>query len=193
MDRQVSQLVHLVDDLLDLSRINHGHIELRLEPTDLVDVVRDAIDAAKLTFERARVRVEASLVESAVMVTGDQSRLTQIVGNLLSNAGKFSNPGDVVHIELERRDASAIIRVRDQGLGIDPSELEHIFEMFVQADKGSGRMSAGLGIGLTIVRQLAELHHGTVTARSPGRGLGAEFEISLPLAEPTPEQRSATP
>ncbi|MEP7381992.1 MAG: CheR family methyltransferase [Gemmatimonadota bacterium] len=187
MDRQVSQLVHLVDDLLDLSRINHGRIELRVEPTNLVEIVQDAIDAAELVFERAHVRLSAQLSESTLVVNGDRSRLTQMVGNLLSNACKFSNAGDVVEVELMRDDASAVIRVRDQGIGIDSTDLEHIFEMFVQADKSSGRMTAGLGIGLTIVRQLAELHQGTVAARSAGRGHGAEFVISLPVDERTLE------
>ena len=187
MSRQVAQMVRLIDDLLNVSRISRGKIELRKAPADLGSVVMQAIETARPELERAGVELTLTLPPTPVLLTADLTRLVQAVGNLLNNAAKFTPRGGRVWVSAEQIDRAAVIRVRDSGIGIDPARLADVFEMFVQVDTSLERKRAGLGLGLTIVKNLIELHGGRVEARSNGLGTGAEFVIRLPLPSKTIE------
>jgi PAS domain S-box-containing protein len=182
LERQVVHLTHLVDDLLDLTRISRGKIQLRREPVDLaVLAVRTADDHRALLAE-ARVALEVRIPEAFVAVEGDAVRLAQVLGNLLQNAAKFTPSGGRVSLEVAREGRWALLRVRDTGVGIDPAVLPRLFQAFAQADATLDRSRGGLGLGLALVKRLAELHGGSVSARSDGAGCGAEFEVRLPLS-----------
>ncbi|MGI8409615.1 MAG: PAS domain S-box protein [Pyrinomonadaceae bacterium] len=183
MERQVGQLVRLVDDLLDVSRISRGKIELRTARIELASSVNHAVEAARPASESGGVQLEVTLPSQPIYLNGDPTRLSQIVGNLLNNACKFTDPGGRVDLIVERVDSEALIRVRDTGIGIEESQIGHVFDMFVQADTSLERASGGLGIGLTLVKNLVELHHGSVEARSEGLGLGSEFVVRLPILD----------
>ncbi|MEO6445290.1 MAG: chemotaxis protein CheB [Gemmatimonadaceae bacterium] len=182
MDRQVRLMVRLVDDLRDVSRINRGWIELRVEHFDLRDAAADAMEAVASQFLDADVRLETSIGDEALVVHGDRSRLSQVVGNLLNNACRFSDSGNVVELHVGRRGSWAKIVIRDFDIGIPPDQLSRIFEMFTQLDTSLERTRSGLGVGLALVRQIVEMHHGEIEARSDGPGTGAEFVLRLPLA-----------
>ena len=182
VDRQVEHLTRLVEDLLDVTRITRGKVELRRERLDLTTLLARTADDHRPAARAARVELEMELPGSAVMVDGDPTRLMQIVGNLLQNAVKFSSPGGRVSLSLAARDGSAEIRVRDQGAGIDAALLERLFEPFVQGERTLARSGGGLGLGLALVKALAEMHDGSVAASSEGPGRGAEFRVTLPLA-----------
>ncbi|MEP6847714.1 MAG: PAS domain S-box protein [Acidobacteriota bacterium] len=191
MDRQVGQLVRLVDDLLDVSRITSGKIELRRERIDLNAVILHTAEAARPSCESGGVDLEISLPERPIWLIGDPARLTQSIGNLLNNSCKFTDKGGSIHLTLESNDQHALVKVRDTGIGIAPEKLSRIFEMFVQADTSLERATSGLGIGLTLVKNLVEMHGGTVEARSEGLGHGCEFVLELPLvAVETPEAKA---
>jgi signal transduction histidine kinase len=182
VERQVGHLTRLVDDLLDVTRITRGKVELRRERVDLATLLaRTAED--HLAAARARpVELEVDLPRTQVVVDGDPTRLMQIVGNLLQNAVKFSSAGGHVTLALAARDGIAEIRVRDHGAGIDAALLEHVFEPFVQGERTRTRAGGGLGLGLALVKALAEMHGGSVAASSEGPGHGAELRVTLPLA-----------
>jgi signal transduction histidine kinase len=182
VDRQVEHLTRLVEDLLDVTRITRGKVELRRERLDLTTLLARTADDHRPAARAAGVELEMELPGSAVMVDGDPTRLMQIVGNLLQNAVKFSSPGGRVSLSLAARDGSAEIRVRDQGAGIDAALLERLFEPFVQGERTLARSGGGLGLGLALVKALAEMHDGSVAASSEGPGRGAEFRVTLPLA-----------
>jgi two-component system CheB/CheR fusion protein len=185
LERQVAHLSRLVDDLLDLTRISRGKIELRRAPVDLADVaVRTAEDHRGL-LAAAGIALELRAPAGPVPVDGDAVRLAQVLGNLLHNAAKFTPSGGRVWVELEadRAAAAAALRVRDDGVGIPADVLPRLFEPFAQADATLARTRGGLGIGLALVRRLVELHGGTVSVRSDGAGRGTEFTLHLPLAE----------
>jgi PAS domain S-box-containing protein len=179
IERQVQHLVRLVDDLLDVSRVLRGKIELRPETLDVADVVAMAVETTRPTIDAQRQQLQLELPASPLYVHGDQIRLAQVIGNLLHNASKFSDRGGRVVLAVERRDAHVMIHVRDSGAGIAPEVLPAIFEPFVQADRSLERSQGGLGIGLTLVRKIIELHAGTVAAISEGLGRGSEFLVSL--------------
>lgn len=182
LDRQVGQLVRLVNDLVDVSRITRGKIELVLEPLELTAVIRQALETARPVTEAKRQRVDFQPPARALHVNADFTRLMQVIGNLLSNASKFTPDGGDITIRVhEAADGHAHIHVRDNGIGIPRDQLPGIFELFVQGDTTLERSSSGLGIGLTLVRKLVELHHGTVEARSDGPGQGSEFIVRFPL------------
>jgi PAS domain S-box-containing protein len=200
LHRQTRHLSRLVDDLLDVSRITHGKIELRRSAVDLADLVRRALAAAAPLIESRGTRVKAALPEPPVTVEADSLRLEQVIVNLVVNAAHFSPRGTVVRVSLDLApDGAARLQVADQGMGIDAGMLQSIFDVFVQADQSPARSRGGLGIGLTMVKKLVELHGGTVTAESPGAGLGATFTVRLPLAATTaavpapPETKAARP
>ncbi|HET6899530.1 MAG TPA: ATP-binding protein, partial [Vicinamibacteria bacterium] len=174
----------LVDDLLDVSRITHGKIELRRGVVDLVEVTRRALAAAEPLLESRGTRLEVNLPKAPLPVDADVLRIEQVIVNLLGNAAKFSPPGAAVEVTLESEDdpPRAVLRVRDRGIGIDPGLLESIFDMFVQVDQSAARSRGGLGIGLTMVKKLVSLHGGEVEAHSEGEGRGATFTVRLPLA-----------
>lgn len=181
MERQVNQLVRLVDDLLDISRINSGKIELRKGKIELASFVNHAVEAARPSCESGGVELRVSLPANPIYLNGDPIRLAQVVGNLLNNACKFTDRGGAIDLIVERDGNDATIVVRDDGIGIDPDEIKYIFEMFVQADTSLKRSSSGLGIGLTLVKNLVEMHGGSVSASSPGLGKGTAFTIRLPI------------
>jgi PAS domain S-box-containing protein len=180
MARQVDHLVRLIDDLLDVSRITRGKVELARRRIDLVEAVRHGIEIARPALvERA---FTATLPAAPVVVEGDAVRLAQVVANLLNNAGKFTPAGAAIRLGLATDGDAALIRVADAGIGIPPSQLESIFGLFRQLDTGLARGHGGLGIGLSLVRELVELHGGSVSAASEGADRGATFEVRLPLA-----------
>jgi signal transduction histidine kinase len=185
ISRQVSHMVRLVDDLLDVARIARNKIELRLDRCDLTAIVRQTAEDYRPTLVATGIHLQVDLPSEPVMLTGDATRLAQIFGNLLHNSGKFTPAGGNVHLSVERDDSTkmAIVRVADSGIGLDSNVIGQLFEPFVQADQSLDREKGGLGLGLALVRGLVELHHGAVTAESPGLGQGSTFVVRLPLAE----------
>lgn len=191
IDRQVNHLVRLVDDLLDASRAVHGAIQLNRERLDLCDLVRRAVDDYRSLFTEAGLALLVDTPPEEVCVEADPTRLSQVVGNLLQNAAKFTPEGGTVTVSIERDPGGrAIMRVRDTGPGIAREILPRLFEPFTQADTSLDRGKGGLGLGLSLVRRLVELHGGTVVPVSMEPGLGTMFEVALPLSpppEPAPE------
>jgi PAS domain S-box-containing protein len=183
--RQVKHLGRLVDDLLDMSRLARGAVNLSKKRLDLADVVCRAVEATAPLFEERRHRLDVVMPSCDLEVEGDEVRLTQVVDNLLSNAARYTPPGGVVTVTGSREDDCAVLRVRDSGIGIDADLLPDLFDTFVQGARGSDRAEGGLGIGLSLVRALTELHGGTASAHSDGRGRGSEFSIRLPSAVKT--------
>lgn len=191
--RQVRQLSSLVDDLLDITRVNRGKVKLDKEGLDLGEVVDGCVDAHRGLLEGAGVELEVQTVGEAP-VFGDCTRLVQVVGNLLQNAAKFTTPGDRVWVEVQREGDEALMVVEDTGMGMDEETLEVVFEPFAQAAQPLARKKGGLGIGLALVRELIELHGGSVSASSERPGKGARFEVRLPLDEgATPKAQPKRP
>jgi signal transduction histidine kinase len=182
MERQVKHLARLVDDLLDVSRITRGRIELKKEPTDLAALVATAADGLQGVLEQSAHRLSIALPESPVVLDVDPVRVEQVLTNLLANAARFTPRGGSIDLTVEREGGEAVIRVRDNGIGIRAEMVPRIFELFAQADRLPGEVAQGLGIGLTLVQRLVELHGGRAVARSGGRGQGSEFEVRLPLS-----------
>ncbi len=180
IERQVSHMVCLVDDLLDLSRIAQGKLELKRKHIELAEVVARAIESASPLLEQRRHRVSVTVPREGVMVDADPVRLAQVVSNLLTNAAKFTEPNGEIAIIGELRDGQAILRVRDTGVGIAPDLLPTVFDAFVQERQAVDRSRGGLGLGLAIVRSIVRAHGGDVGASSEGNGRGAEFTLRLP-------------
>ena len=180
--RQASHMARLLDDLLDVARITRGQVTLRAELVDLRDTARSAVEALSPFMEQRGTRLTVDLGEEPIHVMGDPARLQQIQANLLSNASKYSPRNGDVRFELRRIGDDAVIRVIDRGRGIEPHMLPRIFDMFVQGTQSLARSDGGLGIGLTLLRSLVELHHGRVQAHSDGPGQGSTFTVRLPLA-----------
>jgi PAS domain S-box-containing protein len=181
MERQVEYMVRLVDDLLDVSRIMRGKIELRRQPVELATVVARAVETAQPVIDASGHELTVSLASEAIWVDGDLVRLAQVVGNLLNNAAKYTERGGKITVTGQCAGDRAVLSVRDTGIGISPDMLPRIFDMFVQAERRTQDARGGLGIGLTLVRRIVELHGGSVVARSAGTGRGSEFTIRLPL------------
>ena len=188
--RNAQAQARIIDDLLDVSRIITGKLRLEVRPIDFADVVRDAIEVIRPAAASKSVEIVTNLAESALLV-GDASRLQQVVWNLLSNALKFSDSAGRIEVELVQEGAKVRLAIRDQGRGIEAGFLDHVFERFRQADSSTTRRHGGLGLGLAIVRQLLELHGGTVSAHSAGLGQGALFEVTLPVRVMTPRTEPA--
>lgn len=182
MERQVNHMVRLIDDLLDVSRISRGKVSLNVEQVDLGEVVRHAIEISLPQLEANEQTLEIQIAEKPITLTADPTRLAQAISNLLNNAAKYSNKGAIVRLEVDQDQSDAVIRVIDQGIGIDPKDLPVIFEMFSQVGRDAARSQNGLGIGLHLVQNLITLHGGTVTASSEGLGQGTTFTIRLPLS-----------
>ena len=199
IERQVSHLVRLVDDLLDVSRVSRGKIQLQKGPLDLRAVVRLAVETSRPLIEARRHRLAMSSPSEPVPVDGDATRLAQVVSNLLNNAAKYTDEGGRIDLAVERAGegdgAEAVLRVRDSGRGIDPAALANLFELFYQVDRNLDRSEGGLGIGLSLVKSLVEMHGGRVEAHSEGRGKGSEFVVRLPRLpdEPTASRPDAPP
>ncbi|HEY3180412.1 MAG TPA: response regulator [Casimicrobiaceae bacterium] len=181
--RQFDLLVRLVDDLVDVSRITRGKIDLRIEPVDVVRVVETAIETCRPQIDAMRHALDVKLPPAPLYVRGDFARVAQVVGNLLSNAAKYTEPGGRISISAERDSDEIVLRVRDTGMGIPKDALLGIFELFTQLDRTIDRSKGGLGIGLTVVRRLVEMQGGTVIACSEGPGQGSEFVVRLPTAD----------
>ena len=188
LERQVGQMVHLVDDLLDVSRITRGKIELRPQRIELANVVTQAVEASKTQLEQIGHHLNVSQSQEPIYLEGDPVRLTQVLGNLLSNAGKFTPDGGRIELTTSKENGYAILRVKDSGMGIAQEHLSKIFDMFVQIDASLERPSSGLGLGLTLVKKLVDMHGGTVSVRSEGKNKGTEFTLSLPLTEKGPDR-----
>jgi PAS domain S-box-containing protein len=181
IDRQVEQLTRLVDDLLDVSRITSGRVKLQNEPVELASVVARAVETSRPLIEERRHHLTVTLPPEAIRLEADPVRLAQILANLLNNSAKYTEEGGQIWVTAQPEGEEAVIRVRDTGIGIPTAMLPHIFEMFTQVDPSLGRSQGGLGIGLTLVKSLVELHAGTVQAHSAGPGQGSEFVVRLPL------------
>lgn len=182
VDRQVDHLIRLVDDLLEVSRITCGKIELKKEDIDIAEALRSAIDLANPGLKERNHELKVSLPSQPLIVSGDAVRLAQVFANLLNNAVNYTEPGGVITVTAERRDGEAVITVRDNGIGIPEEMLPRIFDLFTQVKRPPGRTRAGLGIGLALVRSLVNLHGGAVDAESEGVGRGSAFTVRLPLA-----------
>jgi len=193
LGRQLSHMIRLVDDLLDVSRITRDKLQLRKTRLDLASIIRNAVEASRPLAERDEQTIDVSLPEQPIFLDGDPVRLTQVFSNLFNNACQYTEPGGRIWLTAERQDSEVVVLVRDSGIGMPADQLDGIFEMFAQVDDESERPRRGLGIGLTLVRRLVQLHGGTVTARSEGRGLGSEFEVRLPIAESYPDFEAAAP
>jgi signal transduction histidine kinase/CheY-like chemotaxis protein len=181
IDRQVHHLAQMVDDLLDVARVTSGKISLKPEPVDLVAVVRSLLDELRRTSRERGLNVEFAADPPQVIVCGDPVRLEQIVNNLLTNALKYTPPGGNIHVSVDGGHA-AVLRVRDTGVGISAEMLPTIFNPFTQAPNSLDRAQGGMGLGLSVVRALVQLHRGEVTAYSDGIGHGTEFMVTIPLA-----------
>jgi two-component system CheB/CheR fusion protein len=179
-DRQLTHLVRLVDDLLDVSRITQGKITLRREHVLLADVAARAVEMMRAVIDARGHNLTVSLPGEPVRLVADPARLAQVIGNLLGNAVKYTPPGGSIWLTAERAGGEVVIRVRDTGVGLAPELIPHVFDLFVQGDASLDRTRGGLGIGLTLVRRLVELHGGRVAARSAGLGQGSEFVVHLP-------------
>ena len=181
MERQVKHLIRLVDDLLEVSRITRGLIDIQREPLDLDTILQSAVDTTRPACEASNHELLLELPAERVPVAGDVVRLTQVFSNLLTNACKYTNPGGRIVVTLEHDGNRARVSVRDNGIGIPADQLGTIFDMFTQVDRSNRRAQGGLGIGLTLVRSLIDLHGGSVEARSAGPGTGSEFIVNLPI------------
>jgi signal transduction histidine kinase len=192
MDRQLDHMVRLIDDLLDISRVTRGVLELQRDRIDLAAVIEGAVESARPFIERRRHRVSVS-APSPVFASVDPTRINQILGNLLHNAAKFTPEGGMLALSLGREQGQAVIRVADSGEGIPADQIGRVFEMFARVD-GSSKAERGLGIGLALARRLAQMHGGTLDATSAGLGKGTTFTLRLPtLDETTPQARPAAP
>jgi CheY-like chemotaxis protein len=190
IERQVHYLSRIVDDLLDVSRITRGVIDLRREPVELSTVVERAVEVAQPLIDVRRHQLRVSVPRGRLMVDADPVRIAQVVANLLNNAAKYTDSGGRIEIEGLREDGEVVLRVRDNGNGIAPEQIGPMFELFVQGDRSLDRAQGGLGIGLTLARRLVELHGGTLQAKSAGPSLGSEFTMRLPACRRAAEKRA---
>ena len=186
VERQVQYLIRLVDDLLDVSRITRGTIQIKKRLIRLQDVVAQGAEIAMPLLEQRRDHLDVRLPASELRLNGDEGRLAQVVSNLLTNAAKYTDPGGCITVEAHREDSAIVLTVSDTGIGISRELLPHVFDMFTQERQAADRSRGGLGIGLTIVRNLVELHGGTVQAESEGLGKGSVFTVRLPVATEEP-------
>jgi PAS domain S-box-containing protein len=195
--RQSGQLMRIVDDMLDITRITRGQIHIARASVDLAEVVRRSAETAAPAIQAAKHRLDIDVPAGRLLVHGDLDRLTQVVSNLLNNAARYTPPGGRISVEGRTEDARAVLRVRDDGRGIEPALLGSIFEMFVQGRPALERVGGGLGIGLALARRIAELHDGSLDAASEGADKGSEFTLRIPLAPPAlatvPERSRAAP
>jgi signal transduction histidine kinase len=180
MERQLTHLVRLVDDLLDVSRINRDKLELRLAPLAIDEVVAHAVEASRPGVEAAGHRISVQLPAPPLRIRGDLTRLAQVLGNLVNNAAKYTPAGGHIRISAEAQGDEVLLHVADDGIGVDPAMLPRLFELFLQGDGAARKAQGGLGIGLWLVRKLVALHGGSVRAHSAGPGQGSTFTVCLP-------------
>jgi PAS domain S-box-containing protein len=184
MERQFRHLVRLVDDLLDVSRISRGKLELRVQPTTLQQCITEALEASQAAIEAAGHALSVDLPEQPLALHGDVTRLAQVVSNLVNNSVRYTPPGGHVRVSASAEAGQAVVRVSDDGCGISDDTLPLVFDLFAQGDAARQQVQGGLGIGLWLVRQLVEMHHGAIEAHSRGRDQGSTFTVRLPLASP---------
>ena len=191
--RQVRHMGRLLDDLLDVSRITQGKVELRRVPTAVADVVEQGVETCRDLIAAKQQQLAVDLPAKPVFIDGDPARLVQIVANLVQNAAKYTQQGGKISVVVRRQADDVVLRVRDNGMGISAEALPHVFDLFVQGERGLGRAEGGLGIGLTVVRRMAELHGGTVEAHSNGFEQGSEFVLTFPSAASSGDATSIEP
>ena len=180
---QISHMVRLLDDLLDVSRITYGKISLRFENIDACEILRQAVDIARPMINARHHTLRMDIPACPIWVRGDTTRLTQLFGNLLNNAAKYTQNGGMISLSMQENDRELVVHVKDNGIGIDPRQLPHIFDMFTQVDNSMERSFGGLGLGLTLVKNITEMHHGIIEAHSQGKGKGTEFIVRLPVGQ----------
>ena len=195
IERQVEHMTRLIEDLLDVSRISHGKIQLRSKRVRLGDVIEAAIETNRALIEANRLHLHLNAPPNALWLHGDAVRLTQVFSNLLHNAAKFSDAGGTVEIDVQasERDERFTVSIRDQGIGISPDQIDSVFELFTQEKHPLARDFGGLGIGLSVVRSLVDLHGGQVSVRSDGAGKGSEFVVTLPSVSARSPRRGHGP
>ena len=192
MERQINHMVRLVDDLMEVSRITRGKIELRRSTVELASILAAAIETSRPLIDGGGHQLTVSLPSEPLVLDADPMRLAQVFANLINNAAKYTDPGGRIAITARREGESAVITVTDNGVGIPAHALNMVFEMFAQAEPANSRSQTGLGIGLTLVRNLVDMHGGNVTAASEGRGRGSQFTVRLPLtARPQVDKENA--
>jgi PAS domain S-box-containing protein len=187
-ERQLHHMARLLDDLLDVSRIREGHIELRMETLEIASVMRSAAQTATSVIEARNHTLTIVDPAERLFVRADPVRIEQVLGNLLNNAAKYTDPGGQIRISAEKLGDEVVIRVRDSGVGIEPLMLPRVFDLFVQAERRMELSAGGVGIGLSLVKKLVELHGGHVEANSAGPGRGSEFIVALPAVEPNTDE-----
>jgi signal transduction histidine kinase/CheY-like chemotaxis protein len=192
IDRQSTQLVRLIDDLLDISRISRGVMTLKLKDIDVGGIVRQTVADARPACEGKGLKLSITSPPWPILVNVDRVRIAQVVSNLLHNAFQFTPAGGEIRVTVERDGDRAVLRVKDTGVGIPKRQLAHVFEMFAQGDQPPVHRAAGLGIGLSLVKSIVELHGGAVEAASAGAGLGSEFKVTLPALEETAQPSQIT-
>ena len=186
IERQLDQMVRLVDDLLDLSRITHDRLELRRTEVELSEVIQQAVEVARPLIDAAGHNLTIDLPDEPIYLDADRARLAQVFGNLLNNSCKYTKPNGTISVSAKRFDSEVVVTVRDNGAGIPKDKLNSVFDMFMQVDRSAERSQSGLGIGLTLVKRLTEMHGGSIEANSGGPGQGSEFVVRLPiLSRPT--------
>ncbi|HEX8874211.1 MAG TPA: ATP-binding protein, partial [Nitrosospira sp.] len=190
ISRQVNYMVRLVDDLLEISRITSGKVELRRSATDLTVVLRNAVDASRPLIDENKHKLSISIPETALIVHADGVRLEQVFTNLLNNAARYTRKGGQIWLTAGQKGKDAVVSVRDNGIGILPGMLPRLFDMFAQERRNGIGTQEGLGIGLNLVHRLVTMHGGTVVAMSEGRDRGSEFVVHLPLSEATVREKS---
>ena len=190
LTRQIQQVTRLVDDLFNISRIDHGAVEIRSALVDIADVVVVAVEAVQPLVESRRHELRVSAGEGTFFVRADAARLAQVLTNLLINAAKYTEPGGSISVSAERAGMEVRLRVRDNGIGIAPEHIERVFDMYAQGSANPRDRMGGLGIGLTVARRLVELQGGSIAVRSEGPGRGSEFTICLPRADDTSRNRA---
>jgi signal transduction histidine kinase/CheY-like chemotaxis protein len=200
IDRQMQQMTRLIDDLLDVSRITRNRLELRKARIDLAEVIRAAVDTSHPLIEAAGHELTVTVPPRELLLDADPTRLAQALSNLLNNAARYTEPGGHIWLTADQQGSDAVVTVRDTGVGIPGEMLPRIFDLFTQVDRALERAQGGLGIGLTLVKRLVEMHGGSVEARSEGPGAGSEFEMRLPLVvkparahQPAHEQAAGVP
>ena len=183
IDRQVQAMSRLIDDLMDVNRINQGKVELRRERVDLSGILRDAVEATRPLIDELGHALVMQLPKEPLQLDADATRLAQAFMNLLNNAAKYMDPGGRIEVDAQASAGEVLVRIKDRGIGIPPDRLEGVFEMFSQVETALARSRGGLGIGLALTQRLVEMHGGSVEARSEGLGRGSEFTVRLPLAQ----------
>lgn len=180
-ERQVKHMSRLLDDLLDVARFTRGNIQLRMQTVDLTAIVKQAVETARPVIEAGAHSFSAEFAPVQLWLEGDSTRLAQVIANLLNNAAKYTDPGGAISLEVAQQGEEAVIQVADSGVGLDAQMISRVFDLFAQEDRSLARSQGGLGIGLTLVRSLVQMHGGSVTAESEGKGRGSRFTVRLPL------------